>query len=461
MNEIILFLFLIIGLAICFADWRKGVFFCISAGFLQDPIRKIIPDQPVYLSATIAVFAFAAFLGAKMRVRRLNFEIIHSMKGILRGPLNLFIALVLVQGIISFITTQSAAVAGIGLIGYLSPLPVLILGIYFVRDMQDINRLMFFYIIISAVISAGIYLSFMGYDWDILQAVGTDLYIYPLSGGAIKLHSGFLRSSEVSAWHAGTSICLVLILLLTLKNKPFLKWLSAPLILYFLIALILTGRRKIIVEIVMFLCIYGFLLLYFRRGAIKLAAFTLVIGLIIAYMSSTYLLKDADSELQRYFERPKQIPQSAVERLEQMTIGSYNSIIARNGFFGSGAGIGSQGAQHFGGGVSRVGGAAEGGLGKVLAELGVPGLALFLWLLIALLRYLKWILDESKNRDFLQTRLIFGMVAFLVSNAIVFATAHQIFGDIFVIFILGFVIGMVFGLQKIHMVQAGEVVTDS
>jgi hypothetical protein len=450
MNEFILFIFLFIGIAICFGDWRKGVFFCIIAGFLQDPIRKTVPDQPVYLSAMIAVFVFAAFLGAKMRVHQLNFKIIHSMKEFVRGPLNLFIALVLVQSIISFITTQSAAVAGIGLIGYLSPLPVLILGIYFVRDIHDINRLMFFYIIVSTVISAGIYLSFMGYDWDILQAVGTDLYIYPLSGGAIKLHSGFLRSSEVAAWHAGTSICVVIMLLLTMKKKSFLKWLTAPLVLFFFVALILTGRRKIIVEIVMFLSIYGFLLLYFRRGAMKLASFTLVIGLLIAYMSSMYLLKDADSGLQKYFERPKEIPQSAFERLEQMTVGSFNSIIERNGFFGSGAGTGSQGAQHFGGGVSRVGGAAEGGFGKILAELGLPGLVIFVWLLIAFFRYLKWILDESKNRDFLQTRLIFGMVAFLVSNAIVFATAHQVFGDIFVIFILSLMIGLVFGMQRIH-----------
>ena len=378
MKEFILFILLFMGIAICFADWRKGIFFCIIGGFLQDPIRKTIPDQPVYLSAMIAIFAFAAFLGARMRVYQLNFKIIHSMKGFLRGPLNLFIGLVLVQGIISLISTHSLAVAGIGLIGYLSPLPVLILGVYFVRDIHDISRLMIFYIVVSAIMSAGIYLSFMGYKWDILHAVGTDLYIYPLSGGAIKLHPGFLRSSEVAAWHAGTSICVVIMLLLTMKNKSLLKWLSAPLILYFLIALVLTGRRKIIVEIVMFLCVYGFLLLYFRRGAMKLASFTLVIGLIMAYMSATYVLKDADSDLQKYFERPKEIPQSAVERLEQMTVGSFKSVIDKNGFFGSGAGTGSQGAQHFGGGVSRVGGAAEGGLGKVLAELGLPGLCYIL-----------------------------------------------------------------------------------
>jgi hypothetical protein len=451
-NEIFIFTFLIFGLLICLADWRKGVFFCILAGFLQDPIRKMMPEEPVYFSAIIAGFAFASFLGAKISLGSVGFKMIHQMKDFIRKPLNIFIILVIIQSGMAFLNTQNITIAGIGLIAYLSPIPVLLLAFYFVRNRDDIVKLIKFYLLISAIMVGGIYLSYMDYEWEILKAVGTELYVYPVSGGMIKLHPGFLRSSEVAAWHAGASICFIFILFITAKGRTPIKWISIPLTLYFIIALILAGRRKIIVELVLFLSIYGFLLLYFRRGATKLASITLAVGLLLAYVASSYIVKDADSELTKYFERPKGIVVASVDRLNTMTVGSFKWALARNGFFGSGAGAGSQGAQHFGGGASLVGYAAEGGFGKVLAELGVPGIIIFIWLLIALLRYIKWILDESRNRDFLENRLIYGLVSFLLANAIVFAVAHQVFGDMFVLFILSFILGSVLGLQRIQRI---------
>jgi hypothetical protein len=456
MTEFIIFTFLTLGFLISLSDWRKGVFLCILFGFLQDPIRKSFPDEPVYLTAIIAFFAFAAFVGAKIRLSSFNYRMVYAMKGFIRSPLNIFIAIVLIQSIVAFITIGSPQIALIGLLSYLSPIPILLLGFYFVRKPDDVLRLLQIYIFISILMSAGIYLSYMGFDWDILRSVGTELYVYPVSGGAIKLHPGFLRSSEVAAWHAGASICFIFILFITTKGtKPF-KWLSIPLTVYFLVAVILAGRRKIIAELVMFISFYGFLLLHFRRGAMKLAAFTLTIGLLFAYLGGAYIIKDADSDLLKYFERPKGIVEASWERLNIMTIGSFKWAIMRNGFFGSGAGAGSQGAQHFGGGYAQVGGSAEGGLGKVLAELGLPGLIVFIWILFALFRYLKWVLHETKKRDYLENRLIYGIVSFLLANAVVFVTAHQVFGDIFVLFILSLMIGFVLGMQKIYMIAQGK-----
>jgi hypothetical protein len=452
MTEVIISTFLILGLLICLSDWRKGVFLCILFGFLQDPIRKSIPDEPVYLSAIIAFVAFATFAGAKIRLSNFNYRMLYAMKGFIRSPLNIFIAIVLIQSVVSFITIGSPQIALIGMLSYLSPIPILLLGFYFVRKPDDVLRFLKFYIFISILMSAGIYLSYMEFDWGILGAVGTELFVYPVSGGAIKLHPGFLRSSEVAAWHAGASICFIFILFITTKGtKPF-RWLSFPLTIYFLVAVILAGRRKIIAELIIFISFYGFLLLYFRRGAMKLAVFTLVLGLLFAYLGGAYIIKDADSDLLKYFERPKGIVDASLERLNIMTVGSFKWAIMRNGFFGSGAGAGSQGAQHFGGGYVQVGGSAEGGLGKVLAELGVPGLIVFIWLLFALFRYLKWVLYDSQNRDFLENRMIYGIVSFLLANAVVFVTAHQVFGDIFVLFMLSLMIGFVLGMQKIHMI---------
>jgi hypothetical protein len=451
MTEFVAFTLLFIGLLICLVDWRKGIFLCIIVGFLQDPIRKIMPEEPLYITAMIVLFAFATFIGAKMRFRSFSFRLLHEMKASIRKPLNIFVMLVFIQSVMAFLTIRSLTIAGIGMIAYLSPIPIMLLGFYFVRDKDDIIRIMKFYIFISILMSGGIFLSYMGFDWDILRAVGTELYVYPVSGGTIKLHPGFLRSSEVAAWHAGTSICFLFILFIATKGKTSFKWLSIPLTIYFLLAVIFAGRRKIIAELVLFVSLYGFLLLYYRRGAMKLAIFTLAIGVLFAYLGGTYIFKDADSDLVKYFERPKGIVEASFERLELMTTGTLKDAVVRNGFFGSGAGAGSQGAQYFGGGSQLVGYAGEGGLGKIVSELGVPGLIIFFWLLFVLSRYVKWIFDESVNRDYLENRLIYGVASFLLANAIVFVTAHQVFGDIFVLFVLSLMIGLVFGIQKIRV----------
>src|SRR5439155_16659418 len=64
------------------------------------------------------------------------------------------------------------------------------------------------------------------------------------------------------------------------------------------------------------------------------------------------------------------------------------------GFFGAGVGTGSQGMQHFGGWDLVNNGAAEAGLGKIMLELGVPGLFVMAWLGYSMLRYVNRILDH-------------------------------------------------------------------
>ena len=101
----------------------------------------------------------------------------------------------------------------------------------------------------------------------------------------------------------------------------------------------------------------------------------------------------------------------------------------------------SQGAQHFGGGAEVFGGAGEGGLGKITAELGVPGLAVALWFGFAALRYGWHVLVFVSQRSMAVARLAYGLVAFLVANLAVFFVATQLFADMFVLLLLGLVAG--------------------
>jgi hypothetical protein len=273
----------------------------------------------------------------------------------------------------------------------------------------------------------------------------------------LDLYSGFLRSPEIAAWHAAACICLLIVLSFSMRRNTIFKWSSGPLVMVLLGALLLTGRRKFLVEVFLFLSIYGLLLIWFRRTAIKSAvisksAAVLAAGLVVGSVGYMYIASDvADTDIRPYYERGISVRNDVTERASVMTVESFQYVIAQNGILGSGAGTGSQGTQQFGGGANLVGGAAEGGLGKVLAELGIPGLLLLLWLVISLARYMWAIAKEiaqAKDVDPSLGKLVFGLEAFLITNGFVYIIAHQVFGDPFVLIVLGFFIGFVMAMPK-------------
>ena len=116
------------------------------------------------------------------------------------------------------------------------------------------------------------------------------------------------------------------------------------------------------------------------------------------------------------------------------------------GFWGAGVGTGSQGAYYFGAWDLVNGGAAEGGVGKVALELGFPGLSVVAWFAYALVRYLGRILDYLTARSPAHARFAYGLVAFLAANVATFFVATQVYGDVFILLILGWSLGFLLSL---------------
>lgn len=436
----------------CLMDWRKGIFFCVLVGFFQDPFRKLIEGEPVWLSAVVALFFAFIFICAKMQGERFSLKNISAWNSPLRIPVRFFILWVVLQSFAAFLATHSIRVAGIGLLAYLSPAPALLLAYYFGKDERDVLNFVKFYLVIAVVMLSGIYLSYLGYDWEVLRQIGYGVTAYAPTGEQLKLFPGFLRTPETAAWHAGTAVCFTVFLFVSRRRTAAFNWLSGFLILFLMSAIILTGRRKMLVEIVLFITIFGFFLAYFKRGAVKLSIFLLILGASIAFAGNKYLVSDEGTTMTRfspYYMRGVSVRQDAPERFYNMTIGSFRSVIADNGYFGSGAGTGSQGVQHFVGNAI-TGGAAEGGLGKILAELGLPGIALFLWIMVALVRYLWNAMKKMKDADPTCSQLVYAMTSFLIANAIVFAAAHQVFGDPFILLILGWILGFTLAVSAFN-----------
>lgn len=445
-------LFITIGLLlalVCITDWRKGVFICIIAGFLQDPLRKLIEGEPFYLTVIVAAYLGLTFLGAKMKKKRLTASALPLWDSAFRRLLLLFISLVLIQSIFAFMKTGSPAIAGLGLISYFSPIPALLIAFHAVRSNEDIIRIIRFYVIFAVVAMTGIYLSYMGYTWDVLRQVGGGIMAYSPSGEPLELHTGFLRAPETAAWHGATAACFIVVMFISRRGRLFSGLISGAIIIFLITAVILTGRRKALVEIILFVSFYGFLLVYFRRGAFKLAFLILTLGIVFAFISSSYLFPDeVTTGINPYYQRSISAKEDAFERIYNMSVGSVRWIIAQNGFLGSGAGTGSQGAQHFGGAIT--GGAAEGGIGKVLAEIGVPGLTLFLWVAVKIFKYFWKLIKQFSRGDPYHARLMYGIISLLAANSAVFVTAHQVFGDPFVLLVIGWVLGFAFALPALR-----------
>ena len=55
---------LVIAAFCAFTDWRLGLLLCLATAILQDPLRKLIPGQPVYFVAFVAAVFGAGCLGA-------------------------------------------------------------------------------------------------------------------------------------------------------------------------------------------------------------------------------------------------------------------------------------------------------------------------------------------------------------------------------------------------------------
>jgi hypothetical protein len=456
MSELEIYVCIVIGLAVCLMHWRAGFYICLAVGFLQDPVRKMVPEEPVYFSVLVGAFVAMTFVGAYTRGVRLSFRAIHAWNGALRLPLALFILLVVVQSFVTLINTGNAVLAGIGLLAYLTPLPAILLGYQFSRGEQDVIKFTKIYLAASFPMVSGIYLSYLGYEWDALRSVGEGLIAYSPTGDRLMLFSGFLRSPEIAAWHAGTSVCVLVMLSLVLKRQVIFKWMASLLVLFYAGALLLTGRRKFLVEIMLFASIYGVFLIWYKKGAIKSALAFAVLMSATAFVYAYLSPADFNTGISSYYQRGMSVQEDATERVSVMTLDSFQWVIAQNGLLGAGAGTGSQGAQYFGGGSDLVGVAAEGGLAKVLAELGIPGLVLLLWLVVSLVRYLWSIIVYVKDKDSLRTKLAYGLLAFLVSNAFVYVIAHQVFGDLFVLVLLGFFLGFVLAVPRVQTSAAAS-----
>ena len=155
-----------------------------------------------------------------------------------------------------------------------------------------------------------------------------------------------------------------------------------------------------------------------------------------------------DQETQSYFryvDRVETVFEDVPSRFVELGIAPIMWAYDSFGPFGAGLGAGSQGTQYFGR-SGDIAGAAEGGLGKITLELGIPGLFLVGWFVILIFDYLWRIMRDASQVSPRIARLSYGLFSFLVANIAAFSVATQAYGDIFILLILSWTLGFLLAI---------------
>lgn len=449
-------LLLLIAVLIALDDWRRGLFVCVVVAILQDPLRKLVPDQPAYFILLVGVVFVAVCIATPIRVA-FDPNRISGWNQHIRKPFVLLTILILLQSAHSFVLFTNPVLTGLGLVSYMAPLPAMLLGHYYAKrsGYNGVERWLWFYLGVTILALITVYLEYAGFKWSILGEVGTGIIIYDARvSSVLKANSGTFRASEVAAWHAATAACLV-VFFTTSKRLSVSRVAVAFGIAVFLIGIgVLTGRRKMLMEFALFLSSYFFLILWFSRKWRNLAIIAALCGA-LAYIGMGGMIGPDPVEGTRlehtdnysvYVARTQSVFGDAWGRFMELGLAPIQWALDQHGVLGIGVGPGSQGGQHLGGGAEEFGGSAEGGLGKITLELGLPGLVLVTWLGVALWRHIWSLLIGVSARSKKLARMGYGLLAFLIANVATFTIATQVYGDIFVLLILGLCLGFLLAM---------------
>lgn len=400
------------------------------------------------MTVAVGLVVACMFLRLMVTNRSLVTEPFRRWSGEMYAPIQIYLVLLAIQFVHSLVRYGQPLTPVLGLIFYTAPLIAISVAYSQFDRFARMKDLLMLHCAFAVLVAITVLLAFNGVESNLLGEVGDGLTIYD-QGTVLKAYSGLMRSSEIAGWHMGASACFLLILLT--ENRSVRKVvLTVVIILLLMTAIILTGRRKMIFQLLVFGVLYfPFLRLYQRRAADGYFMTIIVLGLVAIGLIAIIAPMITSSQFELYVMRGSTVFGDATGRFEQLGVGSIGWAFNRFGFFGGGLGIAAQGAQHLSGAVAVAGGAAEGGLGKIVSELGAVSLLLIAWLLYVIAKHIHNCL--SLVAKVLPDRLPFavGVAVFAASNAPTFIVASQVFGDVFILTIIGLTVGFIFAIPKL------------
>jgi hypothetical protein len=433
--------FILVAAFLSLQDWRRGIFFMMLIAAVQDPIRKMIPGAPGYLTLSIMpvwfsmIFKAMPFLPGYRNEFRLRFPQLTSI-------VRMFILSIIPAAFISATYGPGSwQITLIGLIFYSSLFFGVLFGYMFTaRDHTILQRALIFYCVLTAFMLIGTPLEYWGRFHDV-KALGTSafdaVWIRYTGRGMVKLISGFYRSPDIMGWHSVTLTMLSLLLALQSKGKKRYFWIG--LAGWGVVGVMLCGRRKMIYM----LPIYGFVLSWLmwrvqsHRFQFKKMVVVILLGIFAGY--GIYGIVGPSSDVEQYYF--KAAGDDPIERFKKEGLSALIGTYQQSGFWGEGLGTATQGIHHLK--VARPRTWQEGGLSKVLVELGVPGFLGFVLVFGVMIKSIWTLVSVKLDKN--SPNFIFwgGLFAVLCGNSVAFVVSGQIYGDPFIIIFISFISGVI------------------
>ena len=411
-------------------------------GFLQDPSRKLMSGEPVQMTILVGVVLICVLYRQIFIENRSLATPFTKWDRSMAAPLLIYLCLIAGQGLHSLIRYESLLLTALGAIFYIAPLLAIVVGYRVFSKVDNVLSFFIVYCLCGTAVACSILLSYAGFESDLLGEVGSGLVIYD-QGTVLKAYSGLMRSSEIASWHISASVCFLIILITYRASLPS-SVLTTILVLLLLSAVVLTGRRKSIVQILVFISIYIPLLKYYQGRLSNVFLGLCLIAAVGLYAVSIFAPSLQGTQYDLYVARGATVFADVGGRFSQLGIGSMFWAYKVHGLFGGGLGVASQGAQHFV--ESYASGAGEGGLGKIVAELGFVALLIFAWLGYCMASYIHKAMLILSRVDSSKLALSVGVLAFLMANIPSFMIASQAYGDVFILLTLGLLTSSLFAV---------------
>jgi len=443
---IFIFMLVFAGCAVAFFRWRWGVFAAILVGLVQDPLRKMVPGVPGYLAMAsmpiwMATISSAFFCGeANVRSFLSNFPRLSKWTGVFCLYLLIPATLSLSYGHNTWMITV------LGAVSYLSAFFIIVCGWRFPTSHDSIVKILCFYACCNALLLIGGPLDYFGLA-EGLAAVGTEvmdkIWVTYRTGEALFMYAGFFRSPDVMGWHA--ALLTMVASVMAVRSRGWLRWVWIALATWGMLNLWICGRRKMIAMLPVFWG--GLLILTFRLRGMKRTVFlagvlSMVVGLAWYGVTRTYHETAVDTFYGTTFD-------DWDDRVMAHGVDAVMGTIKQAGFWGYGLGMGQQGVHHIKADKPRLW--QEGGPGKMVAELGVPGSILLL--IIMYVTFLSAYYVVKMHSPFASFYLYAGVFSVLIANMAAAVVSAQIFGDPFIMLFLALIMGLLLSGSRLQSVE--------
>ena len=421
-----------------FKDWRRGIYLMIFIGIIKDPIRKMIPDAPAYLAlATVPVYV-SILIGAFIENPKVFKDFMAKFPRLSKAIFIFVISLIPAAVKSATFGSGTWKVTALGLFSYMSVILGIYIGYFCFQRHKNMTNMLKFYCFITALLLIGTPMEYLGAakGWAALgtTAMGNEWHQYSVPGVVINMIAGFYRSPDVMGWHSTALSMLSIVLATNTTGKERYFWVA--LAGWGLIGSVLCGRRKMFFMLPIFISVLT--MVYFSvPKRIKIASVAMIV--LISLFSGYYLYRKIgpNAAIEKYY---FQNPDVIFGRVEKQGIDSVIGTYKQSGIFGEGLGTATQGSQHIH--VSKPRTWQEGGLDRIMVEMGLPGFVCFIYLVLCLFMTI-WakIVNNPVFYNQSDFSIRAGLFSFMVANSACFVISHQIFGDPLIICFVAILIG--------------------